>query len=201
MSKDCPSAEQAEQIFAQAQKKHGGDYALHSAHVARACEIIADKAGMDLEKAYVLGLLHDIGRCEGWTGERHGLDGWRILTALGYETAARICITHGFIIQSIESSIGPWDLSEEETAWLRDYLGRQCYDDYDRLVQLCDALADKNGFCILEKRFVDVALRYGLHPSTLDRWKKAIELKAYFSGLCGCNIYELLPEIERNTIQ
>ena len=35
-----------------------------------------------------------------------------------------------------------------------------------------DALAMPTGFCLLEKRFVDVTLRYGVHPFTVDRWKK-----------------------------
>ena len=201
MKNDYPSVEKAEELFAKAQEKHGGDYARHSENVAKACRYIAASAGLNADKAYVLGLLHDIGRCEGWTGERHGLDGYNILCAKGYETAARICITHGFIIEDIESSIGPWDLSGEETEWLRDYLTKISYDDYDRLVQLCDALADKNGFCILERRFVDVTIRYGVHPYTVPRWKKTLEIKDHFSGLCGRSIYKLLPDIERNSIQ
>ena len=35
-------------------------------------------------------------------------------------------------------------------------------DDYDRLIQICDALATDYGFVILEKRFVDVTRRYGI---------------------------------------
>lgn len=201
MKNGFPTIEKAEELFRKAQEKHGGDYALHSENVAKACGAIARNAGMNVDEAYVLGLLHDIGRCEGWTGERHGLDGYRILHQNGYDIAARICITHGFIIKDIESRIGPWDLSDEETEWLRNYLSGLSYDDYDRLVQLCDALADKNGFCILEKRFVDVTIRYGIHPYTIERWKRTLELKDYFSKQCGVSVYRLLPDIERNSIQ
>lgn len=52
------------------------------------------------------------------------------------------------------------------------------YDDYDRLAHLCDALAMSTGFCLLEKRFVDVTIRYGIHAATMDRWKKILEIKA-----------------------
>ena len=50
------------------------------------------------------------------------------------------------------------------------------------LVQLCDSLALPTGFCLLEKRFVDVALRYGTHPATVLRWKKILEIKEYFEN-------------------
>lgn len=36
------------------------------------------------------------------------------------------------------------------------------------------------GFCLLEKRFVDVTIRYGVHPFTVDRWKKILQLKTFF---------------------
>ena len=196
-----PDIETAEAVFAAAQLKHGGAYALHSKNVALAARLIARKAALDEEKAYVLGLLHDIGRCEGWTSERHMYDGYRMLMDLGYPEAARICITHGFMLQDIETSIGKWDTTAEEKAFMAAFVRDARYDDYDRLIQLCDAIADANGFCIMEKRFVDVTLRYGMHPCTLARWKKTMELKEHFDELCGCSVYTLLPEIERNSIR
>lgn len=52
---------------------------------------------------------------------------------------------------------------------MNQFVKNAVYDDYDYLVQLCDALALPTGFCLLEKRFVDVAIRYGTHPATIDR--------------------------------
>ena len=75
------------------------------------------------------------------------------------------------------------------------------YDDYDRLVQLCDALALPTGFCLLEKRFVDVAIRYGTHPSTVERWKTVLDIKAYFEKIIGCSIYDLLPGVVENSLR
>ncbi len=69
------------------------------------------------------------------------------------------------------------------------------YDDYDRLVQLCDALALPTGFCLLEKRFVDVAIRYGTPPPTVERWKKILEIKALFDRKVNGSIYQLLPGV------
>lgn len=42
-------------------------------------EKIADKMGIDSEKAYVLGLLHDIGRRNGKMEARHALEGYLFL--------------------------------------------------------------------------------------------------------------------------
>ena len=75
------------------------------------------------------------------------------------------------------------------------------YDDYDRLVQLCDSLALPTGFCILERRFVEVTIRYDFHPYTIARWKKVFAIKDYFDEKCHCSIYELLPGIIENTLQ
>lgn len=83
---------------------------------------------------------------------------------------------------------------------MRDFIKTAEYDDYDRLVQLCDALALPSGFCILEKRFVDVAIRYGIHPATIDRWKKTLEIKTYFEDKIGCSIYSLLPNVIENSL-
>ncbi len=201
MGKTWPDEITAERIFAEAEKKHGGNYALHSRNAAQAARRIAERAGMDAQKAYVFGLLHDIGRCEGWTGERHMYDGYKMLCEMGYSEAARICITHGYMIQNIDTSIGVMDMTAEERDFVARFLQDIIYDDYDRLIQLCDAIADKDGFCILEKRFVDVTLRYGIHPYTLARWEKTIELRDYFNKMCGCSIYDLLPGIERNSIR
>lgn len=38
------------------------------------------------------------------------------------------------------------------------------------------------GFCLLEKRFVDVAIRYSTPPVTVDRWTKILEIKEMFDS-------------------
>jgi len=73
------------------------------------------------------------------------------------------------------------------------------YDDYDRLVQLCDSLAVATGFCLLEKRFVDVSLRYGVNDRVVDRWKAIFALMDYFENMIGCPVYDILPGVRENT--
>lgn len=41
---------------------------------------------------------------------------------------------------------------------------------------LCDALADADEFCILEKRFIDTTRRYGIYPFSIDCWNNACRI-------------------------
>ena len=176
-----PDRNNAELALEEASRSNPGPWVNHSRHVARACENIALRcAGMDAERAYTLGLLHDIGRYAGVSSERHLIDGYRYCMERGWDKAAQICISHAFMIQDIETSIGTFDMSEEDYLFMKEFVAGAAYDDYDRLVQLCDALALPSGFCLLEKRFVDVTIRYGVRPATVERWRKTLELKADF---------------------
>ena len=196
-----PDRNAAELALEWAACSNPGLWVDHSRHVARACENIARRCvGMDAERAYVLGLLHDIGRYAGVSSERHLIDGYRCCMERGWDKTAQICISHAFMIQDIETSIGTFDMSEEDYLFMKMFVAGAAYDDYDRLVQLCDALALPSGFCLLEKRFVDVTIRYGVHPATLDRWNKVLELKAYFEEKAGCSIYDLLPGVVENSL-
>lgn len=197
-----PDRKTAETALVQAAASNPGPWEAHSRYVAQACEAIAARCpGLDADTAYVLGLLHDIGRCAGVSSERHLIDGYRFCIGHGWEKAAQICISHAFMLQDIETSIGVFDVTAEDYDFMKDFVAHAQYDDYDRLVQLCDALALPSGFCLLEKRFVDVALRYGIHPATLDRWRRTLDLKTYFEGKLGCSIYDLLPGVAENSLR
>ena len=56
-----------------------------------------------------------------------------------------------------------------------------------------------SGACIIEKRMIDVALRIGLPDFTLIKWRGFLSLKNYFDEKCGCNIYDLLPNVMENS--
>lgn len=196
-----PDRKTAALALEKAGEQNPGPWIAHSSYVAQACWNIADHClGIDAEKAYVLGLLHDIGRYAGVTKEKHLLDGYRFCKEKGWDKPAQICISHSFMIQDIKSSVSEFDITEEERTFLKEFVESAVYDDYDLLVQLCDALALPTGFCILEKRFVDVALRYGTPPATVPRWKRTLEIKAYFEEKTGCSIYSLLPGAAENSV-
>ena len=190
----------AEKALEEANIQNPGPWADHSRYVALACQNIAHKhPDMDENEAYIYGILHDIGRYAGVTSEKHLIDGYRYCMERGWEKAAQICISHAFMVKDMSSSIGIFDMPPEDKAFMADFVKNAVYDDYDCLVQLCDALALPTGFCLLEKRFVDVAIRYGMHPSTIDRWKAVLEIKERFEKKMGCSIYDCLPGVVENS--
>ena len=118
-----------------------GEHCLTAAHCA---EKIASACGdMDVEKAYILGLLHDIGR--------------------------------------------KFDVPDEELIIIKTELAKTIYDEYDRLIQLCDCLAGAEGVLDIENRMNDVKKRYGFYPQ--DKWNSNINLKRYFEGKMNKDIY------------
>lgn len=179
-----------------------GPWKQHSLSVANNAKLIAEKVqGMDSEKAYVMGLMHDIGRRAGVTGILHIFDGYEYMKSLNEPEIARICLTHSFPIKDIGTFFGRYDCTEEQKEFLRKYIEETQYDEYDILIQLCDGISLPNGACIMEKRLVDVALRHGLPDFTLDKWRAFMQTKKYFDELCGCNVYTLLPCVMENSYE
>ena len=185
-----PNREEAKKLLLDAEKDNPGAWVMHSENVAFCAERIA-KACPDLnvEKAYVLGLLHDIGRKFGVKHFGHIYDGYRYMTELGYDEVARICISHSFSIQKIEDYIGNFDVTKEQEQIVADYLSTMVYDDYDKLIQLCDSIGAAEGVVSMEERMGDVKRRYGSYPQ--DKWEKNLSLKEYFSQKTGKDIYLL----------
>ena len=199
MDLNVPSLKQAETLLLEAEKLNPGPWVAHSRNVAQAAKLIAEHhPTLNAEVAYIFGLLHDIGRREGVTGMRHALDGYRFLDGLGYSDAARICLTHSFPYQSILTS-SDWDVGEEDLEFVQNYINKITYDDYDKLLQLCDCLAVPQGFCLIETRIVDVALRYGVNEYSVRKWQAFMDLKTYFEDGIGASIYALLPGIVETT--
>jgi hypothetical protein len=188
--------EQAKQELSIAVQNNPGPWEQHSLVTADNARRIAEKVpGMDPDKAYLMGLLHDIGRREGVTGMLHVIDGYDYMMQLGEPEIAVICLTHSFASQNVEHFEGKHDCTAEQKTFIRDFVENRVYDDYDKLIQLCDAISLPEGACIMEKRFVDVALRYGVREYTPTRWRAYMDLKKYFDSLCGCDIYTLLPKL------
>lgn len=190
----------AKQALREAGQRNPGPWIGHSESVAQNAKLIAQRCGLDAQKAYVMGLLHDIGRREGVSGIKHIFDGYAYMLEMGEKEIARICLTHSFPLKDVQTYIGAYDCTEEQLAFLRDFLEHTEQDDYDRLIQLCDAISLPEGACIMEKRLMDVALRHGLPEFSLDKWRAFLALKQYFDDKCGCNLYEFLPNVFKNSI-
>lgn len=165
-----------------------GPWGRHCLTAAHCAEKIASACGdMDSEKAYILGLLHDIGRKFGTRHLGHVSDGYTYMKSLGYDEAAKICLTHSFNNHTVDEYIGKFDVSEEELTLIKTKLVETVYDEYDLLIQLCDSLAGADGVLDIEERMNDVKRRYGSYPQ--DKWDSNIELMHYFEKRMNQNIY------------
>lgn len=197
---NVPSVEEAKLILEEGERLNPGPWIEHSMYVGKAAEQIAKNCeSLNPEVAYVLGLLHDIGRRFGVTSMRHSIDGYNFLSQKGYSLPARICITHSFPYKNIKAVFGKWDCNDEEFSFVEKFLNRAEFDDYDKLIQLCDALALPTGFCLIEKRMIDVALRYGLNDYIVPKWKETFQILKHFENLMGKSLYTVLPGVVENT--
>lgn len=191
MSNLYPNKALAEEILEEAESCNPGPWGNHSRVVARCAEKIAAACDdMDAEKAYVLGLLHDIGRKFGGRHFGHIYDGYTYMLELGYTDAARVCLTHSFCTQEIENYIGNFDVTLKEQKIVEDALANTEYDDYDRLIQVCDSIGTAEGVVPMEERMGDVKRRYGKYPQAC--WDKNIELRYYFEKKIGRDVYEVI---------
>lgn len=93
----------------------------------------------------------------------HVVSGYQLLIEQKVDRIARICLTHSFPIQDIHMFSGQMDCTHEEIEFLEAYLKSINYNDYDKLIQLCDALDDARGIGIIDLRLMDVAKRRGIN--------------------------------------
>jgi hypothetical protein len=198
-----PTLAQAETFLAQAAGQNPGPWEAHSRVAAGAArDLAAGLPGLDPAAAYVLGLLHDVGRGSGGPGipdVRHILDGYTLLADAGFDDAAQVCLTHSFPIKEVDAFASPWGDLQRERRQVAEFLERTPYTDYDRLIQLVDALALPSGCCLLEKRLVDVALRHGVNARTVAKWQAVLGLQSTFEATLGTSIYRRLPGVVETT--
>lgn len=170
------------------------DYHLHSEAVANNAVRIAEHIkGMDLEKAYILGLLHDYGEYFAGFDKNlfHGTAGYDFFQNLGYDEMARICLTHGFMNPDFSPS--DYSYPQQEVIRAKKLISDLEYDDYDRLIQLSDLLVSGCFLTPIKKRMVFIRDKYKIPLAAIRRkYKEALKVKFYFDKKCGKDIYEIL---------
>lgn len=194
-----PTREEAEQELELAGKRNPGPWIRHSYNTGIAARNIAEKVpSLDADRAYIFGILHDIGRRVGVVNiPKHVYEGYKYCREKGWDEIARICMTHSYVRMRDEFDFETVTVEEME---IKKYIMNCDADDYDRLIQLCDALATDYGFVIIEKRFVDVTRRYGIMEGYINGWDIIFEIKENFEKEMGCSIYDVLPDIGRTTL-
>lgn len=188
-----PTKEAAHALLLDAERCNPGPWGNHSRVAAHCAQCIAACCDdLDPEKAYILGLLHDIGRKFGKRHLGHVSDGYTYMMKLGYDEAAKVCLTHSFVAQSTDDYIGNIDTTQEEWDLIQKNLQALSLDEYDRLIQLCDALAGNTGVLDIEERMLDVKRRYGRYPQS--KWDANLALKRHFEEKTGKDLYAILQK-------
>ena len=189
-----PTREEALKLLEEAEKCNPGAWGNHSRIAARCAEKIARECNdLDSDKAYILGLLHDIGRKFGVRHLGHVSDGYSYMLSLGYDEAAKVCLTHSFNKLTTDVYIGKFDTTDEELRLIQDNLKTVVIDEYDKLIQLCDSIAGSEGVLDIEERMNDVKRRYGSYPQ--EKWDNNLKLKRYFEEKMGKDMYTVVGKV------
>ncbi|EEK89033.1 MULTISPECIES: HD domain-containing protein [Bacillus] len=197
----------AKELLEWAYEQNPGPWFEHSLHVAHATEniiieLIKKGYKLDADIAYNAALLHDIGRYKGFTKSViHSYDGYMYMNDLGYTGNAVICVTHSFPCKNEHINIAAeWSLVPDHMrSRLVEILNEHCnYDLYNKVITLCDALADADGFTTLERRLISVGLRHGTTSHTSLHWKGFYAIKKELEALIGKSIYTVLPDVEKS---
>ncbi|HDR6287466.1 phosphohydrolase [Bacillus cereus] len=197
----------AKELLEWAYEQNPGPWFEHSLHVAHATEniiieLIKKGYKLDADIAYNAALLHDIGRYKGFTKSViHSYDGYMYMNDLGYTGNAVICVTHSFPCKNEHIDIAAeWSLVPDHMrSLLVEILNEHCnYDLYNKVITLCDALADADGFTTLERRLISVGLRHGTTSHTSLHWKGFYAIKKELEALIGKSIYTVLPDVEKS---
>ena len=197
----------AKELLEWAYEQNPGPWFEHSINVAQATEniiieLIKNGYNLDADIAYNAALLHDIGRYKGFTKSViHSYDGYMYMNDLGYTGNAVICVTHSFPCKNEHIDIAAeWSLVPDYMRiQLVEILIEHCnYDIYNKVITLCDALADADGFTTLERRLISVGLRHGTTSHTSLHWKGFYAIKKELEALIGKSIYTVLPDVENS---
>ena len=167
----------------------------HSLVVGAIAEKIAEKSGLDVEKSYIFGLLHDIGR---FKPERfHGIVGYEIAMDNNNPELARICLTHVFLSDKKirEGEFPNNDFKKDDIEKTKNILSKIEYNDYDLLIRLCDfmSIGDTIYSSTIDDRILDLKKRYNIAENDCEKLRSELyKIKDYFDEKIGGDLYELL---------
>ena len=172
------------------------------------CLCVGDSAGIiakalkekgydvDVDKTITLGYLHDIGKYNG-ESRGHAMRGYEYLKSKGYdEEYANICLTHSYLNNDLICVAGGVP-NPNDKPFLSNFIKNHTYSVEEKIINLCDLMCTDRIYT-LDKRMMDLLLRYGVYKNTHYHIKEAYKLKEYFDNSLGYNLYDLFPEIMEN---
>lgn len=192
----------------------------HCIVVGMVSEKLAENMGLDKEKAFIIGILHDIGRYQ--HKRFHGLKGYELFMKLFDKTGdkifkdiARISLTHTLMDSHEKKSYLHFDVYRNNDPENADFvtedeqkvklaMNKIIPDEYDYIVALADHLATGDILkpCTLSERLADVFKRYYENKDQKNRWmfddlaKDKGNLEKYLENITNRNMCDMLSEIK-----
>lgn len=196
--------EKAREMLEEARKKAKDDRWIGH------CICVGDSAGriakalkdkgidVDVEKAIILGYIHDIGKNNG-KFHGHVMEGYNYLKEKGYDDEfCNVCLTHSYLNNDIVCTAGGVP-NPEDNPFLTDFIKKHQYTIEEKIINLCDLMCPQSGkVYTVDKRLIDIMTRRGAYSNTQYHIKETYKLKKYFDNLLGYNVYDLFPEIKEN---
>ena len=194
--------EKAREMLEEARKKAKDDRWIGH------CICVGDSAGriakalkdkgidVDVEKAIILGYIHDIGKNNG-KFHGHVMEGYKYLKEKGYDDeVCNVCLTHSYLNNDITCTAGGGP-KREDNPFLTDFIEKHEYTIEEKIINLFDLMCTTK-ISIIDKRLIDLILRKGVFSNTQYHVKETYKLKEYFDNLLGYNLYDLFSEVKEN---
>lgn len=162
----------------------------------RLAELISGRGHpVDVHRAEVLGLLHDLGRSQKHS-LRHGIEGYLLARAEGLEVEGRICLLHVLKGRTLKEGARLGMLTEEECSELEggDFAAPSlCLEE--KIAILADALMSDTGLVPIEEKYANARRRYGADPHHYqdEEWVK--ELAEEIAQLLGQSPHQALKDL------
>lgn len=172
----------------------------HCFHVGAAARRLADLISsqghpVDLEKVTALGMIHDLGRSRGHT-VRHGVEGYLLAQAEGFEEEGRICLAHILKGRTLQQGVSLSMLTEaEEMQFGQNVYWTGSPSLEEKIVILADALMSDTGLATIEQKYANARRRYGGRPHHYEdeAWVKGVA--AEIEQLLGMSPHDALQEL------
>jgi hypothetical protein len=147
---------------------------------------------VDVERAEVLGLLHDLGRSQGHS-LRHGIEGYLLLRREGHPDEARICLAHVLKGRSLGDAVSVGLLTDEERLQLTEDGWRSNHMSLEeKIVTVVDTMMSDTRLVPIEDRYAGVRRRYGARPHHYEDESLAKRLAEEIAPFLGMHPYDAL---------
>ncbi|MDR0744709.1 MAG: HD domain-containing protein [Holosporales bacterium] len=168
----------------------------HSLTVAKAARTIASNTNtLSPEKAFLYGLMHDIGKffLKNEEKYKHPRIGYELFSK-EYNDIAEICITHPFPNLNIKSyHIYYCEGDVDEANKIDEILSKLESNEYIELIQLCDKLSGLNSYMTIKAKFEWYKSNYLIEEKWVAlNYEKLTKIKSKFDVLIKGEVYDLL---------